>query len=199
LRLERSQIGRRKLVVAKAEILEQEGALAPARDLLDAELRDAPADESVAFARARLEEHAGDPEAAVTIMRRVLDRDADSILALNYIGLSYADRGVRLDASERMLRRALELVPDDGTVLDSYGWLLYRRGDIAAAAELLERADRLAPFEPEILYHLGELYLRRGEESRARELFVQALGLDPETHVRRRLEERVRTLEARGP
>ncbi len=196
LRLERSQLGRRKLVVSQAEILEHLGALARARDVLDATLREAPADDSVAFARARLEEHAGDPDAAVTIMRRVLDRDADNVLALNYIGMSYADRGVRLDASERMLRRALELVPDDGTVLDSYGWLLYQRGDLAAAADLLERADRLSPFEPEILYHLGELYLRRGEERRAREKFVEALALDPEAGVRRRLEERVRTLEA---
>jgi tetratricopeptide (TPR) repeat protein len=199
LGLERSQLGRRKLAVSQAEILEHQGALARARDVLDATLRDAPADESVAFARARLEEHAGDPDRAVDIMRRVLDRDADNVLALNYIGMSYADRGVRLDASERLLRRALELVPDDGTVLDSYGWLLYRRGDLAAAADLLERADRLAPFEPEILFHLGELYLRRGETRRAHEVFLEALGLDPEAHMRRRIEERVRTLEARRP
>ncbi|HKA86474.1 MAG TPA: tetratricopeptide repeat protein [Haliangiales bacterium] len=198
-RLERSQLGRRKLAVAQAEILERLGAVARARDVLDAALREAPADESVAFARARLAEHAGDPDGAVDIMRRVLDRDADNVLALNYIGMSYADRGVRLDASERLLRRALQLVPDDGTVLDSYGWLLFQRGDLAAAADLLERADRLAPFEPEILFHLGELYLRRGEARRAAEKFREALALDPDARVRLRLEERVRTLEARGP
>jgi len=132
-------------------------------------------------------------------MLRLLSRNSTSVTAMNYIASSYADRGVKLDEADRLLHRALAIDPDDAFVLDSFGWLLFRRGDLTAAADALERADRLAPFEPEILFHLGELYLQRGDRRRAADLFQQALTLDPEGGVRKRLEERVRTLEARRP
>jgi len=197
IRLERSEAGRRKLILARASLLERQGSLALARALLESVAHDFPADEAVAYARARLEERCGDPETAVAVMLRILARDPANVLALNFIGFSYADRGVRLDDSERLLRRAVELSPDDGNVLDSFGWLLLQRGDLTAAAHALERADRLAPYQPEILYHLGELYFRRGDAGRARDAFLQALTLSPDGTFKRRLQERVRTLEAR--
>ena len=187
------------LVSAAAALHEQLGAFDQARRLLDAALAQSPDDEGLAYARADLEDRDAAPELAVAVMQKVLDRDADSVLALNFIGYSYAERGVELDAAERLLRRASTLRPDDGLILDSFGWLLYRRGQTEQARIALERADRLAPFQPEILLHLGEVYLRAGLEQRARETFRQALGLDPAGKLRASLEEKVRTLEARAP
>ncbi len=187
------------LLAAAAALEEQLGSVAKARALLDAALERAPGDEALIYARATLEDRARKPELAVTIMKRLLDRDADNVTALNFIGYSYADRGVELEAAERLLGRAAELRPDDAFILDSLGWLWLRRGELDRAGTFLERAGRLAPFEPEILLHLGELHLRRGEDARARDLFRSALGLDPAGRVRERLEERVRTLEAKRP
>jgi Tfp pilus assembly protein PilF len=133
----------------------------------------------------------------VAIMQKLLDDDADNVLALNFIGYLYANRGVKLDDAEKLLRRAMELRPDDGYVLDSWGWYLVQRGKLDDAREALEQADRLSPFEPEILLHLGELYVRRGEAERAREMFERALALDPDDRTRLRLEQGIRTVEAR--
>jgi tetratricopeptide (TPR) repeat protein len=187
------------LVAAAAALLEQLGAPDKARALLDGALARTPGDEVLVYARASLEERLGQPERAIAVMRRLLERDADSVMALNFIGYSYADRDVELDASERMLKRALELRPDDAYVLDSVGWLHLKRGRVAEARASLERAGRLAPFEPEILFHLGELWLRHGDDGRARDLFRQALALEPPDRTRVRLEERLRTLEAKAP
>jgi tetratricopeptide (TPR) repeat protein len=186
------------LVAAAASLHERLGDLERARALLDGALAAAPSDETLLYARASLEERANQPDRAVAIMRRLLERDADSVTALNFIGYSYADRNVDLEASERMLRRAHSLRPDDAFVLDSLGWLHLRRGNLDEARAALERAGRLAPFEPEILFHLGELSLRRGEDSRARELFREALALEPPVPLRGRLEDRMRTLEAKA-
>jgi tetratricopeptide (TPR) repeat protein len=187
------------LVAAAAGLDEQLGALADARALLDAALAHAPTDEVLAYARAALEQHAGRPDQAVDVMRRLLEHSGDSVVALNFIGYSYAQRGVELDEAERLLRRAIALHPEDGLVLDSLGWLYFKRGQLDAAEDALERADRLTPFEPEILLHLGELYARRGQRPRARDTFRQGLALDPDRLVRRELEDRVRTLEAKAP
>lgn len=187
------------LVTAAASLNEQLGDFDAARKLVDSALEKHPSDEGLVYARANLEDLAGDPDRGVVIMQKLLGANADSVLALNYIGYSYADRGIELDAAERMLKRAAYLRPDDGFVLDSLGWLLLRRGRVDQARSTLERADRLAPFEPEILLHLGEVYLRGGLEQRARDAFRQALALEPTGKIRSRLEERVRTLEARAP
>jgi tetratricopeptide (TPR) repeat protein len=188
-----------QLVVVLASLHEQLGALDRARGVLDAAMARAPGDEALIHARATLEERAQDPERAVAIMKKLLERDPDSVTALNFIGYSYADRNVELEASERLLRRAHELRPDDALVLDSLGWLHLRRGRVADARAALERAERLAPYEPEILYHLGELSLLGGEDARARQLYRDALALEPTHRLRARLEERLRTLEARAP
>jgi tetratricopeptide (TPR) repeat protein len=187
------------VLAAAATLHEQLGGFDQARRLLDAALARTPADETLAYARAALEDRAADPDRAVAVMQGFLERNRDSVVALNFIGFSYAERGIELDTAERLLRHALELRPDDGFVLDSLGWLFLRRGRLDQARDALERADRLAPFEPEILFHLGELYLGRGQDQRARDTFRQALALDPTGKVRTRLEERVRTLEARAP
>jgi tetratricopeptide (TPR) repeat protein len=186
-----------QLVTVQAALYEKLGQLDRARVVLDEALTHAAADEALLYARASLEDRAGDPERGVGVMKTLLDKNGDNVTALNYIGYSLADRGVDLDTAERYLKRAIELRPDDGFVLDSFGWLQLKRDRLDEATRALERADRLAPFEPEILFHLGELYLRRGETPRARDTFRQALALDPSGFVRDRLEERMRTLEAK--
>jgi tetratricopeptide (TPR) repeat protein len=152
----------------------------------------------VRFARASFEDRVGDPERAIEIMWPLHVTDPDNVLALNFIGYSYAYRKVKLPESERMLRRAIELRPDDSYILDSLGLLLTQQGKLDEALAVLERADRLAPEEPEILLHLGEALLGRGDKPRARDLFHRALRLDPDDRIRARLEERVRTLEAQA-
>jgi tetratricopeptide (TPR) repeat protein len=187
------------LVTSAAALHEQLGAFDRARSLLDAALTQSPGNDGLVYARADLEDRAAQPDRAVAVMQTLLDRDANSVVALNFIGYSYAERGIDLDTAERLLRRAIVLRPDDGLVLDSFGWMLYRRGRTEEARAILERADRLSPFEPEILLHLGEVYLRAGLVQRARDSFRQALGLDPSDRLRASLEERVRKLEARAP
>ncbi len=187
------------LVTTRAALYEKLGDTARAGSILDDALAKAATSEELIYARAALEERAGDFDKAIGMMQKLLDADAESVLALNFIGYAYANRGVKLADSERLLRRAVELRPDDGYVLDSWGWLLLQTGRLDDARDALERADRLSPHEPEILLHLGELYVRRGDSGKARETFERALALDPDDRVRSRLEESVRTLEAKAP
>ncbi len=170
------------LIVEEAALVEKLGDMAKARALLAAAGEHSPYDESVIYARASLEDRNGQPGLAIAIMQTLLDRDPKNVLALNFIGYSYADRGVELDTAERYLRRAAELKPDDGFVLDSLGWLSFRRGHLDDAAATIERADRLAPYEPEVLFHprRGLSPARRGDP-RARHL-----AASPDARSRRR-------------
>lgn len=185
------------LLISHAALVEKGGDVAAARAELAAVAKRRPEDQDVVFARASLEDRNGKHDEAIAIMQELLDDEPDSVMALNFIGYSLATRGVELTRAQKLLERAVSLRPDDGYVLDSYGWLLYQQEKLDEATSVLEQADRLAPDEPEILYHLGETYARRGEGTKAKELFNRALNLDPDDRTRVRLEERVKTAEKR--
>ena len=79
-----------------------------------------------------------------------------------------------------MIEKAVELRPNDGYIVDSLGWVLYRLGDFAGAVRELERAVELRPEDPIINDHLGDAYWRVGRRQEARFQWRRSLSLDPE-------------------
>ena len=59
-----------------------------------------------------------------------------------------------------MIERAVKLRPNDGYIVDSLGWVLYRLRDFEGAVGNLERAVELRPNDPTINDHLGDAYRR---------------------------------------
>jgi predicted Zn-dependent protease len=133
--------------------------------------------EPIALARAT-----ADKTEALAIVERVLRSHPDNVLALNLAGFLLADTKQRLRDAEVYLRKARALSPGDPAVLDSWGWLLYQRGDAAAATKVLEHAARFAPLEPEILVHLAAA-------SGKKEPLDRAAALHPSPALQRRIEE----------
>ena len=56
----------------------------------------------------------------------------------------------------------------DGNLLDTYGWVHFKRGEYAEALPVLGRAADRAPNSKEIHYHLGMAELHAGQTDRAR-------------------------------
>jgi predicted Zn-dependent protease len=133
-------------------------------------------DEPIALARAT-----EDRTEALAIVERVLRAHPDNVLALNLAGFLLADGKLRLRDAEVYLRKARALSPGDPAILDSWGWLLYQRGDARAATAVLEHAARFAPLEPEILVHLAAASARK-------ELLDKAAALHPDPDLQRRIE-----------
>ncbi|TFG98166.1 MAG: tetratricopeptide repeat protein [Myxococcales bacterium] len=132
-------------------------------------------------------------EEAIGFMQRALERNPENASALNYIGYTWAERGIRLDEAEGMITRAIELRPDDGFIVDSLGWVYYMRarplvqsgrsgeaqGFLERALVELERADELTGGDPVISEHLGDTYLLLDQKQLALEHFEEALSLEP--------------------
>jgi tetratricopeptide (TPR) repeat protein len=104
----------------------------------------------------------------------------DQPYVLNYLGYSWVDKGINLARARKMIERAVELRPNDGYIVDSLGWVLYRLGEYPGAARHLERAVELRPQDPTINDHLGDAYWRVGRSAEARFQWRRALSLDPE-------------------
>ncbi len=112
-----------------------------------------------------------------------LELSPEQPLLLNYLGYSWVDRGINLRRAKNLISRAVELRPNDGYIVDSLGWVLYRLGDFAGATKNLERAIILRPEDPTINDHLGDAYWRVGRKFEARFQWKRVLSLDPEKEL----------------
>ena len=133
----------------------------------------------------------GQADAALSLFGRLVQWDEQNPVLLNALGFTLADAGLRLDDAEVFLRRAYRLAPDQSFIVDSLGWLLYRRGDHAGAARLLEEASSLNPTDAEILRHLGDVYTALGRLGAARSCFEKALSERPALPIRTLLRARL--------
>ena len=109
-------------------------------------------------------------------MRKVLAVAPAHAGALNYVGYVMTEQGGDLHEAEGLLRRALELRPDDGAIADSLGYCLLKQGRAPEALTELRRASRLAAGDPVILGHLGDALLAAGSRDEAAETFRLALS-----------------------
>ncbi|MFH1379468.1 MAG: tetratricopeptide repeat protein [bacterium] len=94
---------------------------------------------------------------AIPYFYKALEIDPQSPAASNYLGYSYADRRIKLDEAERLIKTALEKEPDNPAYLDSIGWIYYRNEKYADALAELAKAEKGSE-DPIITDHLGDAY-----------------------------------------
>jgi tetratricopeptide (TPR) repeat protein len=113
-------------------------------------------------------------------MKKALELSPEQPYVLNYLGYSWIDQGLNLDAGMKMLKRATELRPDDGAITDSVGWAYYRLGQFDKAVEWLERASEQKGDDATIVEHLGDAYWHVGRFREARFQWERALNQKPD-------------------
>ena len=100
-------------------------------------------------------------------------------MALNYLGYTYAERGTNLDEAEDLIKRALKFRPNDGYILDSLGWVYFKKKKFDEALIELEKAWKLAPNDPVIGEHLGDVYVKKNLWEKALKVYRRILELIP--------------------
>ncbi|MDO9499491.1 tetratricopeptide repeat protein [Falsiroseomonas sp.] len=132
------------------------------------------------YARGIAHERSGNWPRAEADFKRALELAPEQPYVLNYLAYTWVEQGRDLPEARRMLERAVALRPNDGNIVDSLGWALFRMGDIPGAIAALERAVELEPRNSVINDHLGDAYWAAGRRQEARFQWRRALGLEPE-------------------
>jgi tetratricopeptide (TPR) repeat protein len=127
----------------------------------------AGADWSIFYYRGISNERTKNWPAAEADFKKALELSPDQPLVLNYLGYSWVDMGQHLDEAMEMIKKAVDLRPNDGFIVDSLGWAHYRLGHYDEAVENLERAIGLKPDDPVINDHLGDAYWQAGRKLEA--------------------------------
>ena len=126
-------------------------------------------------------EQAGLYEKAADLLRKSIALDpANAAEAYNYLGYMWADHNMYLDEAEDMIKRALQIEPDNGSYLDSLGWVEFRKGRFdQALADLLRAAKNMEHEDAVVFEHIGDVYLKLNRVPQALEAWQKALVLDP--------------------
>ena len=112
--------------------------------------------------------------------RKSLDLLPNQPQVLNYLGYSWVDMNMNLDEALDMIRRAVDLRPGDGYIVDSLGWAYYRLGRFEEAVIELERAVSLKPDDAVLNDHLGDAYWRVGRKLEATFQWSHSRDMKPE-------------------
>ncbi|MBI4649953.1 tetratricopeptide repeat protein [Candidatus Desantisbacteria bacterium] len=99
-----------------------------------------------------------------TIVIKLLPNDSRAYNNLAYI---YATKNDKLDTAFGYASKAMELSPQNGTVIDTLGYIYLLKGDYQKAITHFKDALKYLPAEPTIYYHLGYSYYKIGEKKDA--------------------------------
>jgi len=135
-------------------------------------------------------------DAMITALRKTLEINPKNADALNYLGYYYADKNMNLPEAKELIERALEAKPDNGYILDSYGWVLYRLGDFEGAIKQLEKAVTITTDDPMLFEHMGDVYYALHMREKALEHWRRSLkNPEKEEGLKERVEKKIRELE----
>ncbi|MDX8390007.1 MAG: tetratricopeptide repeat protein [Mariprofundaceae bacterium] len=126
-----------------------------------------------AVAYEALDDYQGIEDSLQNLLTRYPEHDS----ALNFLGYVYAERGVKLDEAEAMIRKALNKKGDDGFYLDSLAWVLYQRGQFKEALKIQLRALDFVTDDPVMYDHLGDIYWRVDDVKAARQAWRKSIIL----------------------
>jgi tetratricopeptide (TPR) repeat protein len=124
--------------------------------------------------------------------RQALTLQPEEPLVLNYLGYAMIDRRQNLNEALGMVKKAVELKPNDGYIVDSLGWAYYQLGDYEEALTHIERAVDLIPSDPIIGEHLGDVYWKVGRTLEAKFQWQHAKDNKPEAKDLKRIEDKLK-------
>ncbi|MDZ7790170.1 MAG: tetratricopeptide repeat protein, partial [Xanthomonadales bacterium] len=177
----------------EAELLRSNGRADESIELLGPPLAQNPGNTELLYARALSAASAGNVDLAEQDLRRIIQLDGGNAMALNALGYTLTDLTDRHQEAYRLIRRALELDPEDPATLDSMGWVLYRLDRSEEAVDYLRRALE-GDENPEIMAHLIEVLDHLGRSEEADELAERAFAAYPEDVYLRTTLERLERL-----
>ncbi|WP_374033673.1 tetratricopeptide repeat protein [Bdellovibrio bacteriovorus] len=129
------------------------------------------------FQHALILDRLGKKENMIAQMKKVLEIEPNHVQSLSYLAFSLAELNQHLPEAERLARRALELDPKDGYVLDTLGWVLFKQKRFSESIQVLEKAHEYQASASIIAEHLADAYSMESQTDKAKQMYEKAASL----------------------
>jgi len=150
-----------------------------------------PKNVDILFYKAFIYDKLGQTGLSIKWMKKVLKINANHLSTLNHLAFTYAEQNKNLESAEQMAFKALALSPEDSYILDTLGWVLFKRGKVKEALQYLELAHKKNTLETVIVEHLAEVYYHMDMIDKSIALYKKAIRLETNEHRRKKLEARL--------
>jgi tetratricopeptide (TPR) repeat protein len=187
-----------EIYILLSMLYEEKNDFAAGINALEEARRIEPKNLEVLYQIGMLHEKKGESDKALAIMDDVLGIDPEYPNALNFVGYSLAEKGIRLDEAETMIRKALAKRPDDGYIIDSLGWVFYKKGDLKAALQEIRKASSLMPDDPTIHEHLGDIYAALKDYDKALVHYEKSVALEKDPSKRNSVKEKLKMIKEKN-
>ena len=98
--------------------------------------------------------------------------------AANNLAYLLSSRDGNIDEALKFAQIAKEKLPDDPSVMDTLGWIYYKKGLYGNAIQELSDSLQKLPDNALVNFHLGAAFFKRGDTAKAKPLLEKALSLD---------------------
>lgn len=109
-----------------------------------------------------------------------LAADPRAAIAANNLAWLYAESGENLDAAQSLAQTATTATPDVPEMMDTLGWVYYKKGLPQLAIPLFARSAQKLPANANYHYHLGLAYLQAKDITQGHAALRRALAAKPD-------------------
>ena len=102
----------------------------------------------------------------------------DDAYVINYLAYSWIEKGINIEKSLKMLKKANKLRPNDGYIIDSLGWTLFKLKNYKEAKKYLEVAIRYMAADPVVNDHYADALWMNNKSLQARYYWNYVLKLE---------------------
>jgi len=169
-----------RILLMQSQIEDSQQHYQQAFDLLTQALQESPKNKEVLYARSLIAEKLNDLVTLEADLNKILQQDPNDAAALNALGYTLVEKTTRYEEAEGYLKQALALQPEEAVIIDSYGWLKFKQGDLTAALKYLQQAREKMTGENEITAHLAEVLWNLGRKLEAKKLIEDELKKTPD-------------------
>ena len=122
---------------------------------------------NIYFAKAQVYDILKDKENTKLNLEKAYKLNNKTAPFLNYYGYFLIINEIDMDKGILLISEALTKDAFNSYYLDSYGWALFKRGEIEKAINILELAKSINPINPVIINHLADAYWENNRKQEA--------------------------------
>nr|BFD67621.1 tetratricopeptide repeat protein [Bdellovibrio sp. HAGR004] len=148
------------------------------------------------FQHALMLDRLGQKDSMIAQMKKVLELEPNHVQSMSYLAFTLAEMNLHLPEAEKLARRALELQPTDGYVLDTLGWVLFKQKRFAESIQVLKKAYGYQSSASIIAEHLADAYVMESMTEEAKAMYNKAAGLTTDEARTRQIRNKLLKLSA---
>jgi len=173
-------------------LLGQQGRLDEAAQTGEEFLKNAPLDYTILTQLGEIYLRKGEHLKALLCYQKTIEISPNAAQTANNLAYAYAVVGQQLDKALELAQQALNAYPGNPRILDTLGFVYFKKEDWSRAIEVFGEALDIDPTQATTRYYLAEAYFREGNREMARKHLEQALQQDfPERKAAERLRDQL--------